>query len=87
MCFTERITSRCGALHVKVVGLVAAAAFGSIREVLVRLSASRVFGLALVVRGVGAGDVQLRLGRRGVTRRRQGRGFIMVASWFEIRGV
>ena len=59
MCFTERVTSRCGALHVKVVGFMAAAAFGSMREVLVRLSARWVFRLALVVRGVGAGDVQL----------------------------
>jgi hypothetical protein len=50
---------------------VAATALGPVGEVLVRVSEGRVFGQALIVGGIGAGDVQLRLRRRGVACRRQ----------------
>lgn len=40
---------------------MAAAALGPVGEVLVGVSEGRVFGQALIVGGIGAGDVQLRL--------------------------
>ena len=58
---TQGVASWGGTLHVEIVGLVATPAFGPVRKVLVGVSVSRVLRLALVVRGVGAGDVQLGL--------------------------
>lgn len=75
---TKRITSRRGALHVEVIGLVTATPLGAMGEVLVRVSVPRIFSLALVVGGVGAGDVQLRLRGRGIPRGRQRWRFIVV---------
>ena len=85
--FTKGVTPRCGAFHVEVVGLVAAAALRAMGEVLVRVPAGCVFGLALIVRGIGAGDVQLRLRGGGIPCGRQWRRFIVVRSSFQVRGI
>ena len=81
--FTKWITPGRGAFHVEVVGLVTAAALGSMGEVFIGVPVGLVFGLALIVRRVGAGDVQLRFGGRGISCGRQWRRFVVVRCSFQ----
>ena len=84
---TQRVASWSGTLHVEIVGLVATPAFGPVRKVLVGVSVGRVLWLALIVRGVGAGYVQLGLWRWSVACRGQRRGLVMVTWSLQVWGI
>lgn len=84
---TKRIAPRRRAFHVEVIGFVTAAALGPMGRVLFRVSAGLVLGLTLVVRGVGAGDVQLGLRRGGISCGRQRWRFVLVCSTLQVRCV
>lgn len=82
--FTKGVTPRCWTLHVEVVGFVTAAALGSMGEVFIRVSVRLIFRLALVMRSIGAGNVQL--GFRGgcISCRCEGWRFIVVCSSLQV---
>lgn len=61
---TQRVASRCGTLHVKVVAFVEAAALGPVRGIAARVFL--VLGRTFIVGRVGTGDVDVRLGRGSV---------------------
>ena len=59
-----------------------AAALGAMREITARVLQGHVLGNALIVRNVGAGDVYIRLRRRGVSSWRSRWRLIMISCIF-----
>ena len=82
---TQRIASWGWTLHVEVVALVKAPALGPVGGVAVRVLLGRVLVLTFVVRGTGAGHVDVRLRGLGIARGRPGRGFVAVHYVFYVR--
>lgn len=64
---------------------MAAAAFGAVGQIFVWVPVGWVFGLALIVRGIRAGDVELRLRGRCIPCGCQRWGFIMVPCSLQVR--
>lgn len=85
--FTKWVAPRGWTFHVEIISFMATASFGSVGEIFIRVSVGLVLGLALIVRGVGTGNVQLRLRGRRISRGRQRRRFVMIRSSLQVLSI